>query len=61
MPCGKEDPGRNEGARAHGDALPFELSGRGHGHECSYVAWVRTPVRLAVYNGLCHAAGQQDG
>src|SRR5215211_8667592 len=23
MPCGKEDFGRNEGARAHGDALPF--------------------------------------
>ena len=32
MPRGKKDSGRNEGARAHGDALPFELPGRGHGH-----------------------------
>ena len=32
MPRGKEDFARNEGARAQGDGLPFELPGWGHAH-----------------------------
>jgi hypothetical protein len=57
MACGKEDPGRDEGARAHGEKFPLELR-----HIGSHVGMgVRPPVWLTVYDGLCHPVSQQDG
>jgi hypothetical protein len=62
MPCGKKNPGRDEGARADGEELPFELLFEGFDHIGSHVGvGVRAGVGLAIYDGLGHPAGQQEG